>query len=332
MTNSCATWASSSSPGGPRPNARRGAGAENSRSLSNPPVRPPSGHADLMDVTETELLDAIRRLLDVPAADVVVGVGDDAAVLRSGSGDLVLTTDGLVQDRHFELGSIAPRDLGAKAIVVNVSDLAAMAASPRFALSALTVSDRVDAAWAMEVFGGMRDACDEYALRLVGGNLAMSSEVALIDRRDGRGGAGEGGDAQRGEPRRCIVVTGTLGGAAAGLRLGRRRGGWNRSSWPRSGRHVRPIARIGEAAVLARRGASAMIDLSDGLGMDLRTAVQGERGRGGPPGAGPAGRSGSHRRGGARGRRGLRAGGDASIARCRGHRRPPSSTTRSGCT
>lgn len=222
-----------------------------------------------MDVTETELLDAIRRLLDVPAADVVVGVGDDAAVLRSGSGDLVLTTDGLVQDRHFELGSIAPRDLGAKAVVVSLSDLAAMAASPRFALSALTVSDRVDAAWAMEVFGGMREACDEYAVRLVGGNLAMGNEVALSITSTGEVAPGKAVTRSGAEPGDLIVVTGTLGGAAAGLRSGRRRSGWNAVEMAAIRRHVRPVARIGEAAVLARRGASAMIDLSDGLGMDL---------------------------------------------------------------
>jgi thiamine-monophosphate kinase len=222
-----------------------------------------------MDVTEAELLDAIRRLLDEPAEGVVVGVGDDAAVVRGGSGDLVLTTDGLVQDRHFELGSIAPRDLGAKAITVNVSDVAAMAASPRFAVSALTLSDRVDAAWAMELFGGMREACDEYALRLVGGNLVKGREVAVIVTVTGEVSPGRAVTRAGARPGDRVVVTGTLGGAAAGLRLGRRRGGWNGVELEAIRRHVRPTARVGEAAVLASHGASAMIDVSDGLGRDL---------------------------------------------------------------
>jgi thiamine-monophosphate kinase len=222
-----------------------------------------------MDVSESALIDAIHRLLDVPVPEVVVGVGDDAAVLRAGSGDLVLTTDGLVQDRHFELGSIAPRDLGAKAIAVNVSDLAAMAASPRFALSALTVSDRVDAAWVMELFGGIREACDEYALHLVGGNLTMGDEVAIMVTATGEVAPGKAVTRRGAGPGDLIVVTGVLGGAAAGLRLGRRRGGWGEIELAAIRRHVRPIARVGEAAVLARSGASAMIDVSDGLGIDL---------------------------------------------------------------
>lgn len=222
-----------------------------------------------MDVSEAELLDAIRRLLDEPAEGVVVGVGDDAAVVRGGSGDLVLTTDGLVQDRHFELGSIAPRDLGAKAITVNVSDIAAMAASPRFAISALTLTDRVDAAWTMELVGGMREACDEYALRLVGGNLAKGREVAVIVTVTGEVSPGRAVTREGARPGDRVVVTGTLGGAAAGLRLGRRRGGWNGAELDAIRRHVRPTARVGEAAVLARHGVTAMTDVSDGLGRDL---------------------------------------------------------------
>jgi thiamine-monophosphate kinase len=222
-----------------------------------------------MDLSEAELLDAIRRLLDEPAEGVVVGVGDDAAVVRGGSGELVFTTDGLVQDRHFDLGSIAPRDLGAKAITVNVSDIAAMAASPRFAMSALTLSDRVDAAWTMELVGGMREACDEYALRLVGGNLTKGREVAVIVTVTGEVSPGRAVTRAGAMPGDRVVVTGTLGGAAAGLRLGRRRGGWNGAELEAIRRHVRPVARVGEAAVLARHGASAMIDVSDGLGMDL---------------------------------------------------------------
>jgi thiamine-monophosphate kinase len=222
-----------------------------------------------MDVSEAELLDAIRRLLDEPAEGVVVGVGDDAAVVRGGSGDLVLTTDGLVQDRHFELGSIAPRDLGAKAITVNVSDIAAMGASPRFAMSALTLSDRVDAAWTMELFGGMREACDEYALRLVGGNLAKGREVAVLVTVTGEVSPGRAVTRAGARPGDRVVVTGTLGGAAAGLRLGRRRGGWSGIELDAIRRHVRPTARVGEAAVLSRNGVTAMIDVSDGLGRDL---------------------------------------------------------------
>jgi thiamine-monophosphate kinase len=227
-----------------------------------------------MDVTERELLQAIRRLLDEQAEDVVVGVGDDAAIVRGGSGDLVLTTDGLVEGRHFELRSIAPRDLGAKAITVSVSDVAAMAASPRFAVCALTLSDRVDVGWTMELFGGIREACDEYALRLVGGNLARGSEVAVVVTVTGEVSSGRAVTRAGAAPGDRVVVTGRLGGAAAGLRLGRRRGGWSGVELEAIRRHVRPTARVGEAAVLARHGASAMIDVSDGLARDLGSVCE----------------------------------------------------------
>ena len=222
-----------------------------------------------MNVTEAELLSAIRRLLDEPAPDVIVGVGDDAAVVRGGSGDLVLTTDAMVQDRHFELGSTAPRDLGAKAIAASVSDVAAMAASPRFALCALTLSDRVDAAWTMELFGGIREASEDYAVRLVGGNLSKADTVSVTVTVSGEVAPGRAVTRAGARPGDVVAVTGSLGGAAAGLRLGRRRGGWSDLELAAIRRHVRPTARVGEAAVLARHGVTAMIDLSDGLGADL---------------------------------------------------------------
>jgi thiamine-monophosphate kinase len=222
-----------------------------------------------MDVTETELLDAIGRLLDEPAPDVIVGVGDDAAVVRGGSGDLVLTTDAMVQDQHFELGATAPRDLGAKAVTVSASDLAAMAASPRFGLCALTLSDRVDAAWTMELFGGIREACEGYAVRMVGGNLSRGDLVTVTVTLSGEVAPGRAVTRAGARPGDELVVTGTLGGAAAGLRLGRRRGGWGEPELAAIRRQVRPTARVGEAAVIARHGVTAMIDVSDGLLRDL---------------------------------------------------------------
>jgi thiamine-monophosphate kinase len=221
-----------------------------------------------MDVTEAELLNAIHRLLDEPATDVVVGVGDDAAVVRGGSGDLVLTTDAMVQDQHFELRSTVPRDLGAKAITVCVSDVAAMAASPRFALCALTLSDRIDAAWTMELFGGIREACEGYAVRLVGGNLSKADMVTVTVTVSGEVAPGRAVTRAGARPKDVVAVTGALGGSAAGLRLGRQRGGWSEPELAAIRRHVRPTARVGEAAVLAGHGVTAMIDVSDGLVAD----------------------------------------------------------------
>src|SRR5205823_7974824 len=100
------------------------------------------------------------------------------------------------------------RDLGYKAIAVNVSDIAAMAASPRFALSALTLSEEVDAAWTMELFGGMREACDEYALWLVGGNLAAGPAVSVTVTVTGEVAPGRAVLRSGASPGQRLVVTG----------------------------------------------------------------------------------------------------------------------------
>jgi thiamine-monophosphate kinase len=223
-----------------------------------------------VDLSEDDLLHAIRKVLSGAGPGVRVGVGDDAAVVAAGSGELVLTTDALVEGVHFTRDTASPRDVGYKAIVVNVSDVAAMAASPRWAVCALTLSDAVDAAWVMELLGGMREACDEYALWLVGGNLARGSEVTVAVTVTGevapgravtRAGAGVGDR---------IVVTGTLGAAAAGLRLVRAPArSVDAPGRAAIARLLRPVARVGEAGVLARHGATAMMDLSDGLATDL---------------------------------------------------------------
>ena len=225
-----------------------------------------------MDVSEDQLIEAISRLLSGGEPGVVVGIGDDAAVVEPGSGSLVLTTDLLAEGVHFERGSISARDLGAKAVTVNVSDIAAMAASPRYALVAVATPADVEAAWIMELYGGMRDACAEYGLALVGGDtnradLIVVSVAVVGEAAPGRAVLRSG--ARAGDR---IVVTGQLGAAAGGLALSRVDPALAISApW---GRRLiealeRPVARVGEAQILARSGATAMMDLSDGLTKDL---------------------------------------------------------------
>lgn len=222
-----------------------------------------------MDVTEDELIHAIRRVLSGAGPDVIVPVGDDAAVVRPGSGDLVLTTDALVEGSHFVRANTTARDLGAKAIAVNVSDVAAMAGSPRYALCALSLSGEVDAAWVMELIGGMREACEGYACTLVGGNLARGPEVTIVVTVTGEVAPGRAvtrGGARVGDR---VVVTGELGSAAAGHRIKRAGRRWDQADLDAIRRADRPQARVGEAQIVARHGVTAMIDVSDGLSLDL---------------------------------------------------------------
>jgi thiamine-monophosphate kinase len=221
-----------------------------------------------MDLTEDQLLAAIRRVLSGAGPEVIVGPGDDAAVVRSGAGELVLTTDAMVEGVHFRNELTTARDLGYKAIAVSVSDVAAVAASPRFALCALTLSDEVDAAWVMELAGGMRECCDEFALSLVGGNLSRGGEISIVVTVTGEvvpGRAVRRGGARPGDR---VVVTGSLGGSAAGLRLATQRS-WSDDERDALRRYMRPTPRVGEAVVLSSHGVTSMMDISDGLAIDL---------------------------------------------------------------
>lgn len=222
-----------------------------------------------MDLTEEQLLEAIRRVLSGAGPEVRVGVGDDAAVLAPTAGELVITTDALVENVHFLLGSTGARDLGHKAIVVNVSDIAAMGASPRSAVCTLTLTPDVEASWVMELFGGMREACDEYALWLVGGDLSRGGEIAISVTVTGEVAPGRAVLRSGARPGDRLVVTGELGGSAAGLRLTRLRTMPTQEQRTAIRRHLRPTARVGEGGVLARHGATAMMDISDGLSLDL---------------------------------------------------------------
>jgi thiamine-monophosphate kinase len=206
---------------------------------------------------------------------VILGVGDDAALVATGPGATVLTADLLVEGVHFEMDTTSPRDLGHKAVAVNVSDVAAMGGSPRYGLVSLVLTRHVDLAWVMELFGGMRAAADGYALSLVGGDLSRGERVVLAVTVVGevweRGAVLRSGA----RPGDRIVVTGSLGGAAGGLLLSQcspavvaraSHAGWGHELLVAL---ARPEARVGEGQTLAQAGATAMLDLSDGLTKDL---------------------------------------------------------------
>ncbi len=228
-----------------------------------------------MELSEDELLEAFARLLSTEAPEIAIGVGDDAAVVAPGAGELVLTTDLLVEDVHFERGSISAHDLGAKAITVNVSDIAAMGASPRFALASLALTTDVEAPWVMELVAGMRDACAEYALSLVGGDTNRADTIVLSVTVVGEVTPGRAVPRSGARPGDAIVVTGSLGGAAGGLALSRAEASTAAAAlsepWGRAlvESLERPVARVGEGGTLASAGVTAMLDLSDGLAKDL---------------------------------------------------------------
>lgn len=212
----------------------------------------------------------IARLAPFLAAggddDLVVGHGDDAAVLDLDGRGVCLAVDVLVEDVHFrrDLSSLA--DVGWKAVAVNCSDIAAMGGTPSVAVVGLCRPKSLPAEDVERIYAGMSEACERWRLRLVGGDTVAADALALSvtvmgdiepQRAVRRSGA---------RPGDKVLVVGTLGGAAAALEL-------FRSGAPVDdlllAAHRRPIARVAEGTALAEAGATAMIDVSDGFGADL---------------------------------------------------------------
>ncbi|MDZ7789571.1 MAG: thiamine-phosphate kinase [Xanthomonadales bacterium] len=208
---------------------------------------------------EFELIERIRERASA-GSGVVVGIGDDAAVLAPTTGhELVVTTDSIVLDRHFTADWPAA-DVGHLAANANLSDLAAMGARPRWALLALTLPEP-DEAWLDGFLDGFLDAAAGVGVVLVGGNLArgpLNIGVELI----GEVPAGQAVTRRGARSGDRVVVTGTLGDAAAALRLG------DGAAPALRQRLHRPRARLAAGEALRGR-ARAMIDLSDGLLADL---------------------------------------------------------------
>jgi thiamine-monophosphate kinase len=207
---------------------------------------------------------------------VVLGIGDDAAVLALPPGtELIASVDTIVAGRHFPLGTDA-RSIGHRALAVNLSDLAAMGATPAWATLALTLPS-ADAAWLTGFSTGLLGLADEYGVALVGGDttqgpLTVSVQVlghAPKGTALRRGGAGDGD---------LLVVTGTLGDAGAGLAFccappAAKSGPASPDAAALVQRFDYPTPRV-RFGVAARGIASAAMDLSDGLLGDLPKLAQ----------------------------------------------------------
>jgi thiamine-monophosphate kinase len=228
---------------------------------------------DLAGLGEFGLISRLTRA--VPAGDgVEVGVGDDGAVLAVTPGRrLVATTDVLVEGRHFDAAYADAPDWGWKSVAVNVSDLAAMGAVPRWLLLAVTVPPGRPVAVLDGLYAGVAEACDALRIGVVGGDVSSGPVLSLavtalgeVDRYVTRGGA---------RPGDRLVVTGPIGAAGAGLGLLRRAAGGDDAAAGLLARHPglaaahrRPWPDVAAGLRLARLGANAMLDVSDGLAGD----------------------------------------------------------------
>jgi thiamine-monophosphate kinase len=199
------------------------------------------------------------------------GLRDDAGVVTTPGGEsLVVSVDSVVEGVHFDLSFCSPSDVGWKALMQALSDLAAMGATPLGALIALGVpGDRApdaDGGLALGVTDGIAEASVDSGCPVVGGDVSSAGELVVAVTvlgtiEDG----GEPVSRSGARPGDAVVVTGPCGGSAAGLRELRadRHGADARRAYRR------PVARLAEGDAARRCGAHAMIDVSDGLALDL---------------------------------------------------------------
>lgn len=202
-----------------------------------------------------------------------VGIGDDCAVLRplSESLELVATTDQIIENKHFIKSLHPPGALGRKILARGLSDLAAMGASPAWFLLSLGLPETIDNLWLEQFFDEMFDSIERFdpggELVLAGGDLAAAERFTAHITACGAapaGGALTRSGAAAGDR---VYVSGRLGGAALGL--AKVLAGTVREDDPATDRHLRPTPRLALGVALREAGATAAIDLSDGLSTDL---------------------------------------------------------------
>lgn len=223
---------------------------------------------------ELAAIEALTAMLPAPTsqAAVEVGVGDDAAVVRFPTSPALLAADPTIAGVHIDLSLGDLADLGWKAIARNVSDIAAMGGVCLHALCCVVAPPGTDLAL---LYQGIAEAASQYKVAVVGGDLAVGEQLVVAVSMTGtaplgpvlRSGA---------RPGDFIFCTGPLGRAAAGLRILRQQRDAGVLGIEEAGlvsAHLRPLPRPAEGLAAARAASTAMIDVSDGFGLDLHRLV-----------------------------------------------------------
>lgn len=241
-----------------------------------------SERTEISEIGEFGLIGRIREMAHIVNKSTIQGIGDDAAVIENGQDFLVVSTDALVENVHFDLGYVPLKHLGYKAMAVNFSDIAAMNGVPQQVVVALGLSNRFSVEAVEELYEGMRLACEKYGVDLVGGDTTTSRSGLFMsitvlgkvakDKIAYRKGAQE---------KELICVTGDLGAAYMGLQvLEREKQVFQANPEMQPDlqgkdyiieRQLKPEPRVDVVKELARLGVkpTSMIDVSDGLASEI---------------------------------------------------------------
>ena len=219
-----------------------------------------------------EMVDNAMDTRSSARSELILGIGDDAAAWQGDQSIQLATSDSLVQDIHFDLRFTRWEDLGWKAIAVNLSDIAAMGGSPRYALVSLSLPGSTDIESVTDLYRGMIEIAGRFDTIIVGGNISSAPQVIINITVLGNSGIGGSHILTRSGARigDKIAVTGYLGTSVAGLKLLKENIKLDSESEKiLKQAFLRPDPRIHEGRLLVEKGVKSAIDISDGLVADL---------------------------------------------------------------
>ncbi len=216
------------------------------------------------DIGEFGLIDRITK--KPRDKDILVGIGDDAAVIKTKKGLQVFTTDSLVEGDHFRREWFSSIQIGMKAVEINVSDIAAMGALPKYVLVSMALPKELDLEFVDGLYEGMWRSCNKYGIEIIGGNMTHSEKIIISITLTGevddnnlclRSGA---------KPGDYILVSGHLGNGRAGLRLFQEGiTGFEKVKK----NYLEPTSQL-NTAIKISPFSNSMIDVSDGLAPEIK--------------------------------------------------------------
>ncbi|MGD9107900.1 MAG: thiamine-phosphate kinase [Gammaproteobacteria bacterium] len=225
-----------------------------------------------MKISEGGLIENLRQHFQAKVPDDIVGIGDDCAVIpQKENKSLLITTDLLIDGTHFLRDKIAALDLGYKSIAVNLSDIAAMGGTPKYAFLSVALPQDIPSDWLENFIAGINSILTEHQVLLLGGDTSKAKESIFIN-------VVIIGEAEQGKikyrsgakPDDIICVTGNLGDSKAGLECILQNHCDNNLAKKLLRQHYRPQPQISEGLFLAQySGTHAMLDVSDGINIDL---------------------------------------------------------------
>jgi thiamine-monophosphate kinase len=223
---------------------------------------------ELREIGEFGLIDRIRKWMTATDPALLQGIGDDVAVIEMHGKVLLATTDILIENIHFDRSWTDPFRLGKKALMVNLSDIAAMGGIPKYFLISLGLPKNLSLSFISSFYRGLKEGSKRFQVDLIGGDTSLSQKIVINICLLGEGKKGDLLFRKGAKVGNDLFVSGTLGDAALGLKILQKKEFMGRPKGLIE-KHLSPCPRIELGQAIARhRLATAMIDVSDGLLID----------------------------------------------------------------